>query len=292
MKISIVTPSYNQGRFIERTIKSVIEQKKNNYDLEYVVFDGGSDDETTKILEKYNSELRWVSERDGGQGDAVNKGILATNGGIIGWINSDDIYYPDAVVSALDFFEKNPNVDVVYGNANHIDVDDRFIEKYPAENWDFNRMMETCIICQPAAFFRRTAVDRFGLIDANLRYCMDYEFWLRLGKRGARFQHIPDLLAGSRMYQENKTLGSREKVHKEINGMFKNTFGEVPDKWIMNYAHARVEEYIERTKSPNMFVLNLLAVTLLSSLYWNKTISKGMRGHLYQWVSMIMKKST
>lgn len=291
MKISIVTPSYNQGKFIERTIKSVLDQKGNNYDFEYIVFDGGSDDETIEILNKYNQELRWVSEKDRGQGDAVNKGIIATTGDIIGWINSDDIYYPQAVVRIMDFFEKHPEVDVVYGNANHIDQDDRFLEAYPSEQWDFSRMMDTCIICQPAAFFRRSVVDRFGLIDANLRYCMDYEFWLRLGKMGAKFQHIPDLLAGSRMYQENKTLGARVKVHKEINDMFRQTFHKVPDKWIMNYAHAKVENYLNRTRMPNIFIISLLITTLLSSLHWNRVISKSLRGYLFQWLNIIWRKT-
>src|SRR5205085_4268299 len=96
-------------------------------------------------------------------------------------------------------------------------------------------------ICQPAAFFRRRVVDRFGALDASLRYCMDYEFWLRLAKGGARFAYLEHKLAGSRLHPATKTLGSRLAVHEEINDMLKHTLGRVPRRWLVNYAYAKVE---------------------------------------------------
>ena len=128
MKVTIITPSYNQGKYLERTILSVLEQKIDN--LEYLVMDGGSTDNSVEILKKYEEFLTWKSERDKGQTDAVNKGLRLASGDIIGWLNSDDIYYEDAVKKVLKVFEENPEINVVYGNANHIREDDSVIEPY------------------------------------------------------------------------------------------------------------------------------------------------------------------
>ncbi len=153
MKVTIITPSYNQGKYLERTILSVLEQKIGN--LEYLVMDGGSTDNSVEILKKYEEFLTWKSERDKGQTDAVNKGLRLASGDIIGWLNSDDIYYEDAVKKVLKVFEENPEINVVYGNANHIREDDSVIEPYYTEDFNYERLKEICFICQPSVFFRK-----------------------------------------------------------------------------------------------------------------------------------------
>lgn len=239
MKVSVVTPSYNQGRFIGRTLASVASQQGVAH--EHVVFDAKSTDETLEVLRAAGDTVRWVSEKDRGQADAVNKGIRATDGDVIGWLNSDDLYYPGALKAVADFFAAHPGIDVVYGNADHVDLEDRAFEDYPTEDFDLERLKDRSFICQPACFFRRSTVERFGALDDSLQYAMDYELWLRWAKAGAKFARLPAKLAGSRLYADNKTLGARVKVHAEINDMMKRTFGRVPDRWLVNYAYASLE---------------------------------------------------
>ena len=253
LKISIVTPSLNQGRFIERTILSVACQDSMEFEIEHIVFDGGSCDNTLDILKKHNDKVTWFSEPDKGQSDAVNKGFALCSGEIIGWLNSDDTYTPGALQRIVSFFNEHPAVDIIYGDANHIDEYDNVIEKYPTQDWDAEVLMDTCYICQPAVFFRKSTLVDQGALDSQLNYCMDYEFWLRLTKAGKRMTRINSVLANSRLYEENKTLGSRTRVHKEICEMFKKNFGRVPDKWLCDYAHAVLEGTTLLQKRRNIF---------------------------------------
>ena len=269
LTLSVVTPSYNQGRFIERTIQSVLSQ--NIPHLEYMVCDGGSKDNTIDILRSYGQYLRWVSEKDAGQADAVNKAILATSGEIIGWLNSDDIYYPNALQTALAFFTEHPEVEVIYGEANHIDENDEILERYYTEDWNYERLKVICFLCQPSVFFRRRLMERFGLLDTSLRYCMDYEYWLRLGKE-IKFFRIPQTLAGSRMYRDNKTLRDRSLVHAEINDMLKKCLGRTPTRWIYNYAFAVVDSRGHDRAVPQEYVWLLIRSLLLAYLRWRHFI--------------------
>jgi glycosyltransferase involved in cell wall biosynthesis len=283
MKISIVTPSYNQGQFIARTLKSVAIQKSSDYEVEHVVFDGGSTDNTVDVLRSFGDQIRWISKKDKGQTDAVNQGIKATDGEIIGWLNSDDVYYPDAFETVVAFFKSHPEVDIVYGAADHIGLDDVAFEEYPTEAWSFDRLKETCFICQPALFFRRRVVTKYGALDENLNYCMDYAYWLMLGMSGAVFAYLPHKLAGSRLYADNKTLGSRVKVHAEINSMFKKLLRSVPDRWIFNYAHAKVEPMCDKLTRPRVFVAFIAMTAVMTSLFWNKKISVEMLTTIKRW---------
>jgi glycosyltransferase involved in cell wall biosynthesis len=282
MTVCVITPSFNQGRFIQRTIDSVIGQDVP--DLEYVVFDGGSTDETIDVLRRYDPCLTWVSEKDRGQSHAVNKGLQATRAPVIGWLNSDDIYYPGAIKKVLDFFDGNPDVDVIYGMAEHIDIDDRAFEPYPTEPWDPDRLRDTCFICQPSVFFRRSVVERWGMLDERLNYCMDYEYWLRLAAGGAKFHYMQEKLSGSRLYAENKTLGSRVKVHAEINDMQRRLLGRVQDAWLYNYAHAVVDARIDRSKHPRRFVIELGLRSWLAAIRWNHSVSPDMRRLTGNWL--------
>jgi glycosyltransferase involved in cell wall biosynthesis len=290
MKVSVVTPSFNQGRFIGRTLESVAIQ--TGAEIEHVVFDGGSTDDTIEVLRRFGKAVRWVSERDKGQADAVNKGIRATDGEIIGWLNSDDIYYPGAIARVVAFLDAQPNVDVVYGMADHIDLSDQAFEAYPSEAWNFARLRETCFICQPAAFFRRRVVEHHGLLDEKLHFCMDYEYWLRLAKAGVNFAYLEHKLAGSRLYAENKTMGSRLKVHAEINDMQKSLFGRVPDRWLWNYAHAAIDDRVDRNASPRWFALRMLIATIKAAFHWNGRISPEMKADLLHLWRRLRNRST
>ncbi len=280
--ISVITPSFNQGRFIERTIQSVLSQSSP---CEYVIFDGGSTDETITVLKKYQSKLRWVSEKDKGQAHAVNKGITSTSGEIIGWLNSDDIYLENTFSEVEKVFREQPEIDIVYGNAWHIDETDAIIEPYPTEDWNLARLYEVCFISQPALFFRRSVVQKFGLLDETLHFCMDYEYWLRLGLGGARFYHLDTPLAGSRLYLETKTLGQRDKVHNEINRMLKMRLGRVPDRWLFNFAHAYADG-LGISRNDRRFLRVVSVESIKSAFKWNHSVSVNMLKTITQWLMM------
>lgn len=239
--ITIITPSYNQGSYIERTIHSVLAQNING--LEYWVIDGNSQDETQHLLQKYRDQLKSISEPDRGQAHAVNKGLALAQGKIIGWLNSDDIYYPNALKTVLDFFEAHPDIDVVYGQALHIDTQDQFINAYPTEPWNPNHLKHYCYLAQPAVFFRRTILEKYGYLDEDLHYCLDYEFWLRLALKGARFAYLEQVLAATRLYPQTKTLSDPLKPREEALIMLQRHFTHIPSCWFLNYAYTKCKKH-------------------------------------------------
>jgi glycosyltransferase involved in cell wall biosynthesis len=283
--ISIVTPSLNQARFVERTIQSVLDQDLGHRVLEYVVIDGGSSDGTLQVLQRYSASLHWISEPDGGQAEAINKGLRMTSGEIVGWLNSDDVYYPEALLTVSSVFDAHPEIDVVYGAANHIDEADRVLESYNTENWDFERLKEVCYISQPSVFMRRRAITLAGALDERLKFCLDYEYWLRLAQLGASFAYAPETLAGSRLYPGTKTLGQRVRFHAEINAMLRARLGRVPERWIFNYAHAVLEPTKFKPTQPLRFALAVSAVALYASLRWNRGVSQSILATTTRWIA-------
>ncbi len=270
MKVSIITPSFNQGSFIARTLQSVKQQKYVN--LEHIVYDGGSTDNTVDILRSFENDIIWVSEPDNGQTHAVNKGLQKSTGEIIGWLNSDDVYYPGAIAKVVKFFAEHPDVDVVYGMAQHIDTNDNVIDAYPTTPFALQDLMEKCFICQPALFFRRRVLDKTGLLDESLNYCMDYEFWVRMALLGIKFAYLPEFLAGSRLYPENKTLRAKVAVHAEINDMLKRHLHYVPKLALINYAYAVVSEDFNKKREPYKFAYRLFCEAISAAKRWNGNI--------------------
>jgi glycosyltransferase involved in cell wall biosynthesis len=234
--VTVVTPSLNQGRFIRATIDSVLTQDYPA--VEYLVMDGGSTDDTLAILQSYSSHLTWDSRSDTGQASAVNAGWRQGRGEILGWLNSDDLYLPGAVTTAVAYLERHPHVDAVYGDGYHLDEAGAVLERYPTEPFDLDRLAEVCFICQPSVFLRRQAVEKVGGLDEALRYCMDYDLWIRLGGI-ARFGLVPRYLAATRMHSATKTLGERTAVYAEIVDMVARHYGSVPLTWVYAYAKAQ-----------------------------------------------------
>jgi GT2 family glycosyltransferase len=281
--VSVVTPSYNQGRFIRATIESVLSQEIS--ELQYLVMDGGSSDETVTILKEYDDRLAFVSEPDEGTADAVNKGLALCKGGVIGWLNSDDIYYPQALRRVVELFDLHPDIDVIYGRAHHIDEHGTVLEEYPTEEWSFDQLVDHCIISQPAAFFRHRVVERFGPLDKAHKYCVDYEFWIRLARKGATFLFVPELFAASRLHDQAKTVASRLECHADINDIMVKHLGYVPARWIANYAHIRAEKMISRSQNELAFLTMLLMHCLLADLRWNRRISPSTLRMISGWIS-------
>lgn len=215
--VSIITPAYNQAEFIEDNLTSVCGQDYPN--IEHIVVDGDSTDETTDILEKYESEynLRWVSEPDQGQSSAVNKGFKLAEGDIIGWLNSDDVYFDkEAISNVVENFTEDPEVDIVYGNDVFLNQEGAIIRGRKLYDWDFNRLLRWgwwgWTPASEATFYRKEVVENQTL-DESLKYVLDFEYFLRLG-RIYEFDHIDCVIAGKRKHSETKS-SNRELVSKE-----------------------------------------------------------------------------
>jgi glycosyltransferase involved in cell wall biosynthesis len=213
--VSIVTPSKNQGRFIEDTVKSVLGQDYPR--VEYLVVDGGSTDGTLAVLGRYDGAFRWISEPDGGQGAAINKGMRLTSGEILGWLNSDDTYEPQAISAAVEFMGRHPEMALVYGDATHIDALGQEIGPCSyVEPANVHRLIhEVDYIVQPAAFFRRSAFEAVGGLDESLHWALDYDLWLKLARRFP-IAYLPQKLARYRLTGENKTTLGRFDRFEEL----------------------------------------------------------------------------
>ena len=227
--VTIVTPCLNAERFLDETIRSVLEQDYPN--IEYIVMDGGSTDGTLDILRKYEQKLRWESAPDGGTADAVNRGFALGKGEILAFLNADDRYHPSAVSTAVRHLREHPEAAGVYGDASWIDQDGARIAPYPVRDFDRELLERECFICQPASFFRRQPFESIGGLDPDLRLTFDYEFWLRL-TRTYPLRRIDAQLADSRMHHANKTLGQRDGLFRETFQVLKRDCGYVPFSWI------------------------------------------------------------
>jgi glycosyltransferase involved in cell wall biosynthesis len=219
-QISIVTPSFNQARYIEETLRSVKSQECHS--LEHIVVDGASTDGTIDILKRYCSmpgwqHLRWISEPDSCQCDALNKGFRMAKGNIIGWLNSDDRYEPHCFSKVLKALETNQVVDFVYGD--YLIIDETGKQLILKKEIDFDWYIMLCglnYIAQPNVFFRKKVFDTLGYLNDSLHYVMDYEFWLRAASNGFRFQHIPSPFAACRWHLDAKTVSRNPRINEEL----------------------------------------------------------------------------
>jgi glycosyltransferase involved in cell wall biosynthesis len=231
--VSVVTPTYKMGRFLEETIQSVLSQDYPK--IEYIVMDGGSTDGTLDILRKYDGLLQYRSEPDRGQAHAINKGYSLSSGEIFTFLNADDTYLPGAVGTAVKHLTANRSVGLVYGDAYHVAEDGSIIGPYPTKTYDHNLLNRNCFICQPAAFMWRDAFESAGRMDEELHIALDYDLWIRVAKSRALMK-IDGYLATSRMYRDNKTVSRRRQVYEEIIRVVKTHYRFVPYDWVYGYA--------------------------------------------------------
>ncbi len=225
MKISIVTPSLNQNVFIEKTIQSVLCQK-GDFELEYLVIDGGSNDGTLRTLEKFDGSLLWISEPDRGQTDAVNKGFTRASGDVLGWLNSDDLYEEGALATVAEAYKTN-QFKWCFGNCWNIDDEGREIRKFitryknfESRRYSHGKLLTKDFIPQPAVFISKKAFEETGFLNLAYDYAMDYDYWLRLACRYPPL-YIDRYLARFRWHRTSKSKNNYRKAALEAYGIAK-----------------------------------------------------------------------
>lgn len=214
--VSIITPSFNQAPFIEATIDSVLGQDYPN--IEYIIVDGGSSDKSVDIIERYKNQLAWwVSEKDKGQTDAINKGFARAKGEIFAWLNSDDTYEPGAIRAAVEFLMANPDVGLVYGECNFIDENGQKFGEFNAAQTDYEKLRQGYVhIPQQAAFWRADLWREVGPLDDSFYFAMDYDLWVRLAKI-SQIKYLPDRnWANFRLHSDAKSIAADDRCWPEM----------------------------------------------------------------------------
>lgn len=241
--VSIVTPSYNQARYLETTIQSVLSQDYPN--IEYIVMDGGSTDGSVEIIKRHADQLAfWVSEPDEGQTDAINKGFARAKGEIIAWLNSDDVYRPGAISEAVAFMQTHPDVGLVYGNADYIDGEGKIIGWFPAAETDYRRLRRGYVhIPQQAAFFRASIWRMVGPLDPSFYFAMDYDLWVRIASV-APIRYHPRTWAAFRLHGDAKSLASADRCWPEMMKVHRRMGGSIFSVIYFKYILRRILEPI------------------------------------------------
>lgn len=230
LKVSIITCSYQQGRYLDSTMRSVLEQE--NADVEYIVIDGGSRDESVDVIRRYEDRLHyWVSEPDDGQTDALIKGFKLATGDIMGWLCSDDLLLPGALALVSRYFEEHPEVDAVYGDSLWIDGDGKFIR--PKKEMGFRRLaflFDHNYISQPSMFWRRSLYEKVGGLDSRFNLAMDADLWDRFSNH-TQIAHIPAYLSCMRYYPEQKTRAMHSRSMEEYDEIRRRSSASQPLLW-------------------------------------------------------------
>jgi len=211
--VSIVTPSYNQAPYLEQTIQSVLEQDYPR--IEYIVIDGGSTDNSVEIIKKYADRLTyWISEKDSGQAEAINKGFAHASGEILGWLNSDDYYLLNTVSVAVRCFEQNPDAVMVYGDMFAVDGNGQTINILRYKQLSLEDLLCFQIIGQSSVFFRRSAFEKTGMLETNFHFMLDHHLWIRLAQQG-RILHIPQIWSAARYHPQAKNRAKAAEFGRE-----------------------------------------------------------------------------
>ena len=231
--VTVVTPSLNQAEFLEQTILSVLGQDYPH--IEYIIVDGGSTDGSVEIIKRYADRIAWwVTEPDAGQSDAINKGLSRSHGDVVTWLCSDDVYTPGAVSESVGYLESHPDADMVYGDVEMIDAAGQPITVITGLPFDMKRVLtEPHRIPQPTMFLRRSAMERVGLLRADLHYMMDLEWWLRIVVSGGRLDYLPGVRARIRLHGGAKTVAARPGFYDDWRMILDWFFSlpDLPDEW-------------------------------------------------------------
>ena len=215
VSIAIVIPNFNQSHFLSSALESL---KFQSAKFNLAIMDGGSTDNFKGVVEKYSDMITYMrSAPDGGQAAAIFEGKSKIPGDVVCWLNADDYYFPYALDKVSACFEKDPQLDVVYGDAIHVNPEGFFLSYFPpAQEFDAKEITKNCFICQPACFVRRSAYEKVGGINPQLQYTMDWDLWCRLSAIGAKFRYLPEVLAAVRYYPGTKTLSGGTRRYREI----------------------------------------------------------------------------
>ena len=211
--VSIITPSFNQAKYLEDTIQSVLSQDYEN--LEYIIIDGASTDGSVEIIEKYTDKLTfWISEKDSGQAEAINKGFSRATGEIVAWLNSDDYYLPGIISAAVKTFQENPDVVLIYANMLAVNEHGQIINHLTYNQFTLEDLLCFQIIGQPAVFMRRDALEKAGYLSPTFHFLLDHHLWLRIALQG-RILHLDETWATARYHPEAKNRAKAAEFGQE-----------------------------------------------------------------------------
>ncbi len=264
-KITCIIPSYNQGQFLEEAILSVVGQQYFPK-VELVLMDGGSDDGSVEIIDKYKKYLYYYSTgKDGGQSAAINKGVVKGTGKYICWLNSDDRLEHDALINQINFLESNPSTIAVHGYGQNIDEQGNFISMYPSKEMNYKNLLSSCPVCQPTVMVVRDAWERVGGLDESLNVCLDYDLWWKINELG-HFGFTKKILASTRIHGDTKTANLRLQHYQEAYKILNREHGSVPYKW---WITGLFEEKYSCFPKEASLMQKMCALLCLPKYYWD-----------------------